>query len=89
MPLQPAEFEQSEVNVHNYYDSFLLAHVAEHLGESATTDLIRRYLPLLKRVGKLIVITPQEAGYRSDPTHIQFTNFNSARQYCSYADSIN
>jgi len=33
------------------------------------------YIYLLKPEGKLIIITPQEAGFRSDSTHIEFMDF--------------
>jgi hypothetical protein len=33
--------------------------------------LVSRYIPYLERQGRVIVIVPQEAGYRSDPTHVE------------------
>ncbi len=57
------------------YDSILLAHVAEHIGVDATISLIASYLNLLKPDGQLVMITPQEAGYRSDTTHLTFIDF--------------
>lgn len=57
------------------FESLLLAHVAEHLSETELDGLLRRYLPLVKRGGRVVVITPQEAGHRSDPTHVRFMDF--------------
>jgi hypothetical protein len=35
-------------------------------------ELLSRYLPYLKSDGRLIVITPQERGFESDATHVEF-----------------
>lgn len=75
----PAEFLQSKYCIQNGFDSILLAHVAEHMTKSEVVNLIRQYLPLLKTLGKLILITPQEAGYESDPTHVEFMDFRTLR----------
>jgi hypothetical protein len=34
---------------------------------------------VLSLEGRLIVITPQEAGFRSDPTHVEFFDFAAIR----------
>jgi len=50
----------------------LFAHVLEHMPDTEATDLVRSYLRYLRRGGKVIVIVPQEAGYASDETHVNF-----------------
>jgi 2-polyprenyl-3-methyl-5-hydroxy-6-metoxy-1,4-benzoquinol methylase len=72
----PEDFESSPDYRQESYDSLLLAHVAEHIGLESTISLVERYLTLLKPNGKLIIITPQEAGYQSDATHIEFIDFD-------------
>ena len=62
------------------FDSMLLSHVAEHMTVAEAIDLIKSYQPYIKPGGKLIVITPQEVGYRSDPTHIEFIEFKKLKQ---------
>lgn len=57
------------------FDSLLLSHVLEHMSEGEAGELIRSYLDLLRPGGKIVVITPQEAGHRSDPTHVEFMDF--------------
>ena len=37
--------------------------------------LLKKYIPFLKTGGRLIMITPQEAGYKSDSTHVEFMDF--------------
>lgn len=57
------------------FDSLLLAHVVEHMTLAEDIELIRSYLKYVKKGGKVIIIAPQEAGYRSDPTHVEFMDF--------------
>ncbi|CAB4324470.1 MAG: methyltransferase domain-containing protein [Actinobacteria bacterium] len=61
------------------FDSLLLSHVIEHLDAAAGEGLVRSYLPYLRAGGRVVVITPQEAGQRSDPTHVQFVDAEAAR----------
>lgn len=62
------------------FDSLLLAHVLEHMSEDAGDDLIERFLPFLKQGGKIVVITPQERGFRSDATHVRWLDLVAARR---------
>lgn len=73
------EFSGSQFNSPEYFDSILLAHVAEHMTLVEVVALLKEYLHLLKPKGRLIMINPQEAGYRSDPTHIEFMDFAKMR----------
>lgn len=67
----PDEFAESEWNRPGRFDSLLLAHVAEHLPKSEAQDLLERYLPNVKPGGKVIVIVPQQAGFRADDSHVR------------------
>jgi SAM-dependent methyltransferase len=69
------DFNKSEYNIDETFDSILLAHVAEHMNENDFTGLVSQYSSLLKKHGRIIVITPQEYGYQSDDTHVQFMDF--------------
>ncbi len=55
------------------FDTLLFSHVLEHVDDP--TSLVRQYLPWLKAGGRVIAMTPQEAGHRSDPTHVTFVDF--------------
>lgn len=55
------------------FDSLLFSHVLEHVEDPAA--LIGGYLRWLKPGGQVIAMTPQEAGHRSDPTHVAFLDF--------------
>jgi 2-polyprenyl-3-methyl-5-hydroxy-6-metoxy-1,4-benzoquinol methylase len=62
------------------FDNLLLAHVLEHLDTKEQIEIIECYLPYLKKNGGILIITPQEAGYASDPTHVTFTDFERVRE---------
>jgi SAM-dependent methyltransferase len=73
----PEEFRQSaEYCRSGRFDSILLAHVAEHMTEEQVVALLREYEPLLREGGKLLLISPQEAGFRSDATHVEMMDFS-------------
>lgn len=76
----PEEFESSSFNSPERFDSLLLAHVAEHVTRPEAVALARRYQPLLKMGGRVILIAPQESGFRSDPTHVEFLDFTALRE---------
>jgi SAM-dependent methyltransferase len=76
----PEEFEPSSANLPDTFDSILLSHVAEHMTEVEVVKFIGAYAHLLKPNGQVILITPQESGYRSDPTHVQFMGFTTLRR---------
>jgi len=70
----PAEFEQTEFAHGAPFDTLLFAHVIEHMTGAEAQELVERYVPRLKPGGRAIFITPQEAGYRFNPTHIEFVD---------------
>ncbi|MEV6208324.1 methyltransferase domain-containing protein [Kitasatospora sp. NPDC051914] len=61
------------------FDSMLVAHVLEHLDLETCKELMAGYLPSIRSGGKVVLITPQAAGYRSDPTHVRFVDFEGLR----------
>lgn len=71
----PDEFQASEYCRPGRFDAILLAHVAEHMTEDQVVALLREYDALLRPGGRLIVMTPQEAGFRSDATHVELMDF--------------
>lgn len=71
----PEEFAQSIHCLPARFDSLLFAHVAEHMTRKDFAGLLATYLPYLKPKGKVLLITPQEAGFKSDATHVEFMDF--------------
>jgi len=61
------------------FDTLLCSHVLEHLDDPTGVELIRRYLPYLAPGGRVILITPQERGQRSDATHVRLMDAEAQR----------
>lgn len=74
----PEKFEKTD-HYHRQFDTLLLAHVAEHMTKQEVLQLLERYIHLVKPGGKFIMITPQEAGYKTDHTHVEFMDFDKLR----------
>ena len=70
-------FTPDELRASGYaaFDSLLFSHVLEHMTSAEALDLVRSHLPLLRAGGRLVVLAPQEAGFRSDPTHVEMMDF--------------
>lgn len=67
------EFLASDRAKPEAFDGLLFAHVIEHMPQPDSAELVRSYLRYLKPGGKALFICPQERGYASDPTHVQWT----------------
>ncbi|OJX62617.1 MAG: hypothetical protein BGO95_07800 [Micrococcales bacterium 73-13] len=65
------------------YDTLLVAHLVEHLEYPVALELMRGYLPYLRPGGRVMLITPQERGFDSDPTHLAFADFDVLRRLCA------
>lgn len=66
------EFPTSVAAVQGGFAALLFAHVLEHMHREAAVALVRAYLPYLARPGKVVFIAPQERGFASDATHVEF-----------------
>jgi len=82
----PADFERAAASEAWRFDSMLVAHVLEHMGFADSVALIRSYLRYLRPSGRVVLITPQEAGYRSDATHVEFMDDVKLRRVCELLD---
>jgi SAM-dependent methyltransferase len=76
----PDEFRESEWAKPEQFDSLLLAHVVEHMLFDEAVSLIGGYVQHLRPSGRLILVTPQEKGFRHDPTHVEFMDLGRLRQ---------
>ncbi|MGI8721161.1 MAG: class I SAM-dependent methyltransferase [Geodermatophilaceae bacterium] len=75
-----ADFHASEHARAGAFDSLLLAHVIEHVGEEQGVAIGREYLDYLRTGGKVVFICPQEKGYTTDATHVRFCGFGELRR---------
>ena len=73
----PAEFFAIDAGL---FDSMLLSHVLEHTTMDEGRELLMSYLPYLKPGGRILLITPQIAGQKSDPTHVRLLDADALRQ---------
>ncbi|HEV2086759.1 MAG TPA: class I SAM-dependent methyltransferase [Cryptosporangiaceae bacterium] len=69
------EFEGSGAAEPASYDAILAAHLVEHMPEDDAREVLGSYLEYLRPGGRVVVITPQEKGYTTDPTHVRFCGF--------------
>jgi len=64
----PEEFSAIDPGL---FDSMLLSHVLEHTSPEEGRALMARYLPFVRPGGTVMLVTPQLAGQRSDPSHVR------------------
>jgi SAM-dependent methyltransferase len=73
----PEEFFASEYGRPGRFDALLLSHVAEHMHFDEARALVATYLPFIRVGARVVLITPQEVGFRSDPTHVELFDFTA------------
>jgi SAM-dependent methyltransferase len=76
----PDEFTASQWCRPGAFDSLLLSHVAEHMQRAELLSLLRQHLGFVRSGGRLILETPQELGFRSDPSHVEFLDSAALRE---------
>ena len=69
------EFKSSKYAKNSTFDSILMSHLLEDMDHVTRVELLSTYMPYLKPNGKVIMITPQERGQASDPTHVELVGF--------------
>lgn len=67
----PEEFRASP-RAGERFDALLCAHVLEHMRREDAEALLAEWLPCVREGGRVVLIAPQEAGFRSDPSHVEF-----------------
>jgi len=68
----PEDFHASAEAQPESFDTLLFSHVLEHLTPPDAAALLEEYLVYLRPSGRVIMMTPQEMGFRSDETHVTF-----------------
>jgi len=81
----PDELARAEDCGPGSFDSLLCAHVLEHMDEELGNSILAQYLPLVKPGGSVVLICPQEAGYKTDATHVRFVDFDGLRAHAEKA----
>jgi SAM-dependent methyltransferase len=70
--LTPDAFRASEFARPERFDTMLVAHVVEHMRFDEARALIEQYLPFVRTRGRLVLMAPEEAGFASDATHVEY-----------------
>jgi len=70
------EYEADADQYVGSFDSLLAAHVIEHMPYDVARSVLQGYLPALRPRARLVFICPQERGFRSDATHVAFSDFS-------------
>lgn len=82
----PGDFERAAAAEGWSFDALLVAHVLEHVGFDESVPLVRGYLRYLRPGGRIVLITPQEAGYLSDATHVEFMDAAKLQRLCEFLE---
>ena len=69
------EFARSPHARAGRFDALLVAHVLEHMDFGQASALVGAHLDYVRPGGRVVLITPQEAGFASDATHVAFIGF--------------
>lgn len=69
---RPPDFHEKMRGRAAVFDTLLLAHVVEHMSSGDAERLLKEYVSYVRPAGLLLIICPQEAGFASDETHVEF-----------------
>ncbi len=58
------------------FNALLFSHVLEHMTRADAVTLVHTFLPYVERPGTVVFVTPQERGYASDATHMEFMDLD-------------
>jgi hypothetical protein len=72
----PEDFQKQFGNKSGYFDNLLLSHVLEHVTDKEQESIMADYIPHLKQISRIFVITPQEKGFVLTDSHINWTDFD-------------
>jgi SAM-dependent methyltransferase len=71
------EFATTEYARPGRFRGLLAAHLVEHMPRQDAVDVLSGYLGYLADDARLVLICPQERGYASDSTHVEFADFDA------------
>ncbi|RNI25391.1 class I SAM-dependent methyltransferase [Flexivirga caeni] len=75
------EFAEAQLP-HESFDGLLFAHILEHMDAATGVELVEGYLPYLRHGGTVFIICPQERGFATDETHVEFMDGPKLRALC-------
>lgn len=78
----PEDFASSEYQRPGRFDALISLHVLEHLKPGQGDELLETYLPCVRPRGRVVLVTPQERGFASDPSHTEFVDGEALVNLC-------
>ncbi|MHA7134545.1 class I SAM-dependent methyltransferase [Oerskovia turbata] len=78
----PAEFHAWAASGGARFDGLLVSHVLEHLPSGSQSALLAEYLPYLSPGSAVLLVCPQERGYASDASHVDFVDSDRMMSLC-------
>jgi SAM-dependent methyltransferase len=81
----PSEFLASGLALPGSFDSLLVSHVLEHMTRAQAGELVGEHLGYVRVGGAVVLITPQERGFRSDSSHVEFMDLDALREVAAAA----
>jgi SAM-dependent methyltransferase len=77
------EFGASEHARPGHFGGLLAAHLIEHMTRAEAIATLAAYLPFVSADARVVLICPQERGFGSDATHVEFADFDALADVCS------
>jgi 2-polyprenyl-3-methyl-5-hydroxy-6-metoxy-1,4-benzoquinol methylase len=77
-----AEFAETDYAQPARFDGMLAAHLIEHMARAEAVQALAGYLDYLAPDARVVLICPQERGYATDRTHVEFTDFEALAEVC-------
>jgi SAM-dependent methyltransferase len=71
------EFTGTEYAKPGRFGGMLAAHLVEHMPRAEAVGILEGYLKYLAPDARMVLICPQERGYKSDSTHVEFADFDA------------
>lgn len=65
------------------FQTMVLSHVVEHMTLQEAIEVVQAYMPYMRHDARLVLVAPQERGFASDPTHIEFMDFPKLAHICA------
>ena len=77
------EFAASDDARPGRFAGLLAAHLIEHMTHADAISTLAAYLPYVGADARVVLICPQERGFASDATHVEFADFDALADVCS------
>lgn len=71
------DFPETDFARPHRFGGLLAAHLIEHMHRSVAIELLAPYLDYVAPGGRVVLICPQERGFASDRSHVEFTDLDA------------